>query len=227
MFFCAKRDDYDETYLQTSNFTNHIFDQNSQSHINPLQQYIQDGIYTHNFDTNFFPTNLLTSQTYNSLKYINIIQSIELVIDGVSRTKIEDNFISNYQHSRRVPSQDSGIFTYSFELDDLSRIQQPNGAFNFSRGKNKKISDGDYGANFSGSNLIFKLVPKETANGSLLQNYKYKIFIFTQNYNVLQINKILTTNDIKTSGYIKLMFEDDPNYNDSYEIPNKVNYSNL
>ena len=92
------------------------------------------------------------------------------------------SLINNYQHSIRIPID--GVYTYSFETQNLFRKYQPNGACDMSMlmstdSKNEIIQNNNRQQN----RLELTLAPKITTNG----DYHYNFMLFSMNYNILKI----------------------------------------
>ena len=173
--FCARRSDFETEYLQYENYTNKV------SGIDPFAAYNSE------VDMNPFEEDSpITTTTLNNQKFGENILSAELYFRGIKRFEKQDmssfSLINNYQHSIRIPID--GVYTYSFETQNLFRKYQPNGACDMSMlmstdSKNEIIQNNNRQQN----RLELTLAPKITTNG----DYHYNFMLFSMNYNILKI----------------------------------------
>lgn len=132
------------------------------------------------------PPTTITTTTLNNQKFGENILSAELYFRGIKRFEKQDmssfSLINNYQHSIRIPID--GVYTYSFETQNLFRKYQPNGACDMSMlmstdSKNEIIQNNNRQQN----RLELTLAPKITTNG----DYHYNFMLFSMNYNIMRI----------------------------------------
>lgn len=101
----------------------------------------------------------------------NLVQSGALLLNGINRfdTKSHEffNLINPYQHQPRI-SQDSGIYGYSFGLENDASKYQPSGSCNMSRFNKIQLQLG-----------VLQREPNTT--------YDYRIYVFVMNYNIFRI----------------------------------------
>ena len=163
IIWALRRNDYQDLN-QWYNFTNWI-----DPDINP--------ILNHNASFNIFDnqtTDLITPNTYDSLKHKEIILEAEFLNNG--NTFLRKNweyyqYINHYSHSYKIP--EDGIYQYSFEEETDVEKWQPKRVMNLSLLDNFEMK--------------LNFIPKEKNADGTLKEYYYNIFLFSYHYNVLNL----------------------------------------
>jgi len=163
-----------------TNWTNETMAPYSSQYINNERHYLNRANTNKIFHNKHYNPSKTTDADRNfEMQYFrkNIINKIELLFNGQVRQAMNDtmfyNKIQPFQHHRTAPKD--GINVYSFSLNPNET--QPSGACNFSRISNFQIKL-DLGI----ENSVFA-VPETSGT----KDYKYDIYVYAINYNVLKI----------------------------------------
>jgi hypothetical protein len=118
----------------------------------------------------FGPDPSITQDNYEAIVEKDLVQSGTLLLNGVNRFNAKSyeffNLLNAYQHQPRI-SQDSGIYSYSFALENDYKYQ-PSGTCNMSRFNKIQLQLG-----------VLQSPPAAT--------YDFRINVFAMNFNVFRM----------------------------------------